>query len=480
MINKKKSKFFTIVLSLCMIVAISISTVAFAEGNGQNSRETYYRTHYISTDVLIKDVYDGAPSRFFIQPNMPIELTFSLPYSDTTGIKIATDVSIKGYSSSARNYVENGNTFVEYYGDEYVDNRALSEFRTYSTNSNGLSTVLYNQLSTGDTGYIYKTIYGSPLNDNYEHSVFTQGYAIIRGTIPLFRDGTLTEHSITGLTNYYSQYTHFSEEPTLNYSMFTVGNVPLDLSAEIYYKECYFYGYNNNYTKYYLCSGNQVSAFRVFCWSNNAFELSDDTLYEGVYLILPSSIPPVCVEYDGYTVGENKSSIHLSYVSALGSQLDKISTTKYNQGYQDGAVIGYNNGRYDGYQEGLAKTDVYSFDNLITSVLDAPIKVLLGIFSQKEVALDSNGEPLLDSNGDVVYIDKDLEILGLNLHTFVRSILLIVLFIFVIKVVLSLFNINTSSVAVGPTTPSANNISKSMKNKKEHYSKANFDRLKNM
>lgn len=477
----KKGKIITLILSLSMIVAVSMSTIAFAEGSGETSQNLFYKTHYISTDTLILDDSENAPDRFFIQPNMPIELTFST--SKANEIKMVQSISIKGYYSSARNTVINNNTVVEKFGDYYVDTIDTSSIKKYATNSSGLSTILNNHLTISVSDSIYKNIYGNYLDDFfYDHSVFTTGYGMIRTTIPLFdNQGNLTEHTTLGFTNYYSQYTYFSESPFMPISMFTVGTVPLDIESDIYYKECYFYGYNNTYNNYYLCNGKQISAFKVFCWSNSAFELSDDTLYEGVYLILPSSIPPVCVEIADNVVGIGKS-IHLSYVSALGSQLDNVSATKYNQGYTDGSIIGYNNGKEDGYQLGLEKANTYSFNNLITSVLDAPVKVLLGIFSQKEVATDVNGVPLLDGDGNVIYVDKDLELLGLNLSTFVRSILLIVLFIFVIKVVLSLFNINTSNatISASSTTPSAKNISKNMKGKSESYSRANFNRIKKM
>ena len=453
----KKSKIITLILSLSMIVAISMSTIAFAEGSGENwqGRE-YYKTHYISTNALVKDNSENAPSRFFLQADMPIELTL-LGQDSSLEPNQLQSIRIKGASSSARNMPQG--TVI--YGDMYEGYNHITSIDNYNiTANNSFAEVVNSHLSDSSNFYNMTSDLLNLENDGYtnrEHSVFTTGYGVIRSYIPVFdSNDELTEYTTQGMIDYFSQYTYFSENPYIPYTCFTVGAQPLDLSSDIYYKECYYYGYRSAYDKYYMVDGNQIGAFRVYCWSNSSEDLTDNTLTSGLYLLMPSSIPSILVTRDMVSGGTG-TSIHLSYTSALGTQLDNVSQSWYNTGYTDGNIFGYNQGYnvgYDtgvdiGYDNGLSDgrlEQTFTFERLIFTVLETPVKILLSTFD-------------------------NITILGLDVKVAITSILTLTLILFVVRFVGSLFQADTTITNAnestgGTTTSATSNLSRDLNAKK--------------
>jgi hypothetical protein len=86
----------------------------------------------------------------------------------------------------------------------------------------------------------------------------------------------------------------------------------------------------------------------------------------------------------------------------------------YNEGYQDGKhdgeIIGEKNGYQEGYKDGLSIAEKSEFDDLFTAIIDVPIQAFYGLL--------------------------EFEFLGVDLSSFVLSLLTLVLVILVLKKVI--------------------------------------------
>lgn len=96
----------------------------------------------------------------------------------------------------------------------------------------------------------------------------------------------------------------------------------------------------------------------------------------------------------------------------LQQTLSQGYTEIYTKGYEDGKKIGFENGKIIGYNEGL-NTEPYTFTNLISAVIDVPVNTFFSIF--------------------------DVEILGVNMKTFVISIACIFIVVAIIKLYMGHF-----------------------------------------
>lgn len=79
-------------------------------------------------------------------------------------------------------------------------------------------------------------------------------------------------------------------------------------------------------------------------------------------------------------------------------------------GYRNGNTIGYNQGYSVGYNAGLNEQDVYSFSNLIGSVVDVPVQTFMNLFN--------------------------FELLGVNLASFFTGLLTLAFIICIVRLIL--------------------------------------------
>lgn len=114
------------------------------------------------------------------------------------------------------------------------------------------------------------------------------------------------------------------------------------------------------------------------------------------------------------------SSLSISvYGQAYQEGFNAGSSVGYNNGftagkdigYEEGYYGGYNNGVHKGFLDGVESANEYSFLGLLTSVVDAPLKVFYDMF--------------------------DFEILGYNMSSFFIALLSICIVIAVVKVILA-------------------------------------------
>lgn len=118
--------------------------------------------------------------------------------------------------------------------------------------------------------------------------------------------------------------------------------------------------------------------------------------------------------FDGSNVWSNSFGIYYSngtqqYV--LASSLTPVDSSYYYQnGYNDGYNTGFNNGYNSGYSIGEENAGNYTFFSLISSVIDAPIKTLTGLFN--------------------------FDFLGVNLWSFFTGLFTLALIILIIKLAL--------------------------------------------
>ena len=151
--------------------------------------------------------------------------------------------------------------------------------------------------------------------------------------------------------------------------------------------------------------GKQYACERDVSVQGSAFELD-----EGKY--------PANLQVESLIIGFGRASDTLQgTVMVQSGQYLNGYTIGYNTGSVDGFDSGYNTGKKDGYSSGY--NDGYSsglqvsdggFFNLITAVVDAPIKAFTGLL--------------------------DFEILGVNMKSFVLSILTLALFVVIVRWVL--------------------------------------------
>lgn len=142
-------------------------------------------------------------------------------------------------------------------------------------------------------------------------------------------------------------------------------------------------------------------------------------------------------ETNGYIEGRNEG-----YAEGYDEGYDRGSYDGYQDGYDDGSYYGYDEGYTEGYDEGytigrntgfnqgVEQAGNYTFFSLITSVFDAPLRVILGEW------VDTDGDDVSDTleggflNFYVPVLDIDLAPLIISLFT-VCIIILVLRFILV-------------------------------------------------
>lgn len=119
-------------------------------------------------------------------------------------------------------------------------------------------------------------------------------------------------------------------------------------------------------------SDTYVTSF-VFTDVNNytcRFEIVMDKNYPGI-----NSVTPDTRTY--YFINEFSDNDY--YEQGYSTGYNFGLTTGTQTGYNDGYNVGYSDGRSDGYDEGVNSTTQYSFANLFTAVVEAPVNVFISL-----------------------------------------------------------------------------------------------------
>lgn len=106
----------------------------------------------------------------------------------------------------------------------------------------------------------------------------------------------------------------------------------------------------------------------------------------------------------------------------------------YNNGYADGNQVGYDDGyrvgRAEGFSDGVEQAGDYTFFSLITSVFDAPLRVILGQW------VDVNGDGVVDElRGG--FLNFYVPVLDIDLAPLIISLFTVCIIIIVIRFVLA-------------------------------------------
>ena len=119
----------------------------------------------------------------------------------------------------------------------------------------------------------------------------------------------------------------------------------------IYVNTIYFYD-NNGYSfkfEVVMSKNNEVVNPYYYLPTSRTYYLTGDISSDSYY-------------QQGYQTG---------FETGLNSGKEQGYTNGYNSGYQDGELIGYNNG--------INTANIYSFSNLLTAVVEAPVNVFISL-----------------------------------------------------------------------------------------------------
>lgn len=97
-----------------------------------------------------------------------------------------------------------------------------------------------------------------------------------------------------------------------------------------------------------------------FCYYSNNYDIHN-LLDRRTYYYLPN-FSDTDMYNQGYGVGYNNG-----------------LTSGEQQGYNNGYNVGYQDGELNGYNNGLNTTNTYSFSNLLTAVVEAPVNVFINL-----------------------------------------------------------------------------------------------------
>lgn len=350
------------------------------------------------------------------------------------------ELRFRSTSSSEVFYIRIYNTYFSYYTEPLNDTNFYSSIGSYANYSKWLEG--YNAGYTGTQTDI----------TNARQEGYNQGYAdgLNKNKYGPFSNMTIT----IGFNNLFDQggdslatgwYTEFRSDDIPN-ALYSIG-----FNADRFYNDYVYPTILDEFEDYDTFD----DVYLDFDYQGNDF--SSTTYPLRFYLASLASESPVDVLYtDGtdvtyyfisntdeggetyYTIPfDSNKSIDRLGITLRGGQdiISSLSISVYGQAYQDGynagSSVGYNNGytagkdigyeqgynggfqvgKQQGFNEGVASANEYSFLGLLTSVVDAPLKVFYDMF--------------------------DFEILGYNMSSFFLALLSICIVIAVVKVILA-------------------------------------------
>ena len=264
----------------------------------------------------------------------------------------------------------------------------------------------YNNNSTPDT-YL-------PLNNNNFGAFkidFTSSSGVISNiTIRLVSSSTgeLSYISENFLINY-DGYTWFSMPIDNTYVHIRIGSSSYDIYGDYVsfnFSKCSYLTISANYglggfysfLRFYDIDGN-ILAFSIVANSNSG-DLStsfiDGLTYSRTY-------------YFGTTFDDNQF-YDFGFDAGYSEGYNVGSNDGFNNGYNDGYDIGHNVGYNNGYTAGSEDSNQYTFLNLVSATIDAPIKYFQSLFN--------------------------FELLGVNLQGFLTGLFTLCVIVTIIKMVL--------------------------------------------
>lgn len=170
----------------------------------------------------------------------------------------------------------------------------------------------------------------------------------------------------------------------------------IDFNANIYKIEFgYFDGDGRvlrNFVRFYDINDNALT-FSFFIFDDDSVSVGGQRLLNDRFYYIENAFrenQEYKVGYDsGYKVGHSDGEV---------------------AGYSSGNSVGYNSGYNVGYQDGVNSSNTYSFFNLISAVIDAPVQAFMGLFN--------------------------FELLGVNLAGFFTGLLTLAFILTVVKLLL--------------------------------------------
>lgn len=321
--------------------------------------------------------------------------------SDTT-MGVAQAYS-NGGQSSGRTY-----TVRQYDLSGYFDD---GETTIFYTGDSTLPTQMFTLLSWDDLSYAIRDLYYSGETWDLEY------FQLSHIPVQIFADLTLN----------YAGGTFYSNQIELEFAM--ASNF-FDYENNAYYE---YRGFNPST----IDTGIVVDNYRCFA---NCLELImfSDTDINMRFNVQFRNVKVVCFDYRGeydiiydyvYNRGEE---------GGYGAGYDAGYEVGEDAGYDAGVAYGYTQGfsygkiegRNQGYTEGVADAGDYTFFSLVTSIFDAPLKVLVGEW------VDTNDDGIVDEMRGGM-LNFYIPVLDVNLAPLLLSLFTLCIIIIVVRFVLA-------------------------------------------
>lgn len=132
---------------------------------------------------------------------------------------------------------------------------------------------------------------------------------------------------------------------------------------------------------YYDADGNSINIFHLFTSISDSSSLYNNQYYFLPYRVYYLTIPNLTDnEYynQGYQQGQQ---------NGYNTGYNVGQTAGYNEGYSVGQTTGYNNG----YSDGMEDSNQYTFLNLLSATIDAPVKYFQSLFNFELLGVNLQG-----------------------------------------------------------------------------------------
>lgn len=165
--------------------------------------------------------------------------------------------------------------------------------------------------------------------------------------------------------NYYDSYVRFYiksndwQNVTANFTRVTIGQILYEWNSFITY--CRYYDTNSNYIE-------------VSCVTLSDYNRTSSGQLE------PGVLSALTIPTRSYTFTTFLSDNEIYQQGVLDGEVEGFENGK-NQGYTQGYSRGFEEGKNYGYNEALNNNNPYTFDALISSVLDVPVRTFTSLFN---------------------------------------------------------------------------------------------------
>lgn len=340
--KKKKIKKNRIVLIFCTILVCLCSVISFIPF--KQEKLVVSADVYVSSDIIFES------SNFFI-PFDADYIYFNSSGNIARNNRLSFPTVIQYATTS--NYVFSQSWYYNY----------LFKIKLFE-NANGelmcsMPFNLNSDLSIGYKGYVIKNSstysYGDSfkLIDFRDATVYFVGYDYISGT----DNGVLSNMLTYGISSWILYYDNF------NYRDIVSVRISSGLNSA---------GNLNVVTVRYIDSAGVYLQFSFYSESFNS-DLSTRTYY-----VTPSDLTDNQYYQEGYSAGQT---------NGYNTGYNVGQSEGYNQGYNVGQNVGYNSG----YTAGSEDSNQYTFLNLVSATIDAPVKYFQSLFNFELLGVNLQG-----------------------------------------------------------------------------------------